>query len=39
MSLLAMPLTAKKQGCTYWCEVFGLTTYTTAIFGLWLAVF
>lgn len=25
--------------CSYWCEFFGLTAYTSAIFGLGLAVF
>ena len=28
-----------RKGCTYWCEFFGLTTYTTAIFGLGITIF
>lgn len=31
--------TDKEKGCGYWCEFFGLTLYTTATFGIGLAVF
>lgn len=31
--------TSNEKGCGYWCEVFGFTLYTTATFGIVLAVF
>lgn len=35
----AVNTTGNEKGCGYWCEVFGFTTFTTAIFGMGLAVF
>ena len=28
-----------QEGCSYWCEVFGLTSYVAATFGLGVTIF
>ena len=31
--------TDNEKGCGYWCEVIGFTMFTTAAFGIGLAIF